>query len=216
MEAYVAEMQKYWNDRFANEGRIWGCTPSSTAFHALDFFQTQKTKTLLVPGSGYGRNSKLFSHAGFDVTGIEISNDAVALARQYDPKSTFFCASFLEMPLEKCSFDAIYCFNVLHLFRQNDRHLFVEKCFQVLKNPGFAFFAVFSDTEKSFGKGEQVEENTFESKPGRPVHYFTAQDLKDHFCKFTLLETDIAEDLENHGEEGPHAHLVRYIIVKKG
>ena len=113
------------------------------------------------------------------------------------------------------AYDAIYCFNVLHLFRQHERSLFVQKCHQVLKKGGVAFFAVFSDQESSFGKGQQVEENTFESKPGRPVHYYTEPDLKRQFELFSILDAGIAEDREDHGSEGPHTHVVRYILVEK-
>jgi SAM-dependent methyltransferase len=215
MKNYLSCMKEYWNERFGGEGRIWGSEPSTTAIQALNMFQQKPTTTVLVPGSGYGRNSKLFSDAGFEVTGIEISSEAITLARLYDFHSKFFCASFMDISLAKESYDAIYCFNVLHLFRQHERSLFVQKCHHALKKGGVAFFVVFSDLETSFGKGQQVETNTFESKPGRPVHYYTEQDLKIQFDLFSIIDTGIAEDSENHGNEGPHIHIVRYIVVEK-
>ena len=215
MENYLNAMKGYWDGRFAGEGQIWGSDPSITAMHALELFRSNMARKVLVPGAGYGRNTRLFSQAGFDVTGIEISSEATDLARKLDPQTSFDCASFLDSPTFKGEYCAIYCFNVLHLFRGQERKLFIEKCHDLLKTGGIAFFAVFSDTEKSFGKGLQVEENTFESKPGRPVHYFTEQDLKSHFTRFSIMETGIAEDREDHGEEGPHTHHVRYIVVVK-
>ena len=215
METYLTGMKKYWDGRFGDEGKIWGCEPSVTAVRALTLFQQRSAGTVLVPGSGYGRNSKLFSDAGLEVTGVEISSEAMDLARGYDSRSTFLCASFLDAALADEAYDAIYCFNVLHLFRQQERSLFVQKCHQVLKKGGVAFFAVFSDQESSFGKGQQVEENTFESKPGRPVHYYTELDLKRQFELFSILDAGIAEDREDHGSEGPHTHVVRYILVEK-
>jgi len=215
MENYLTVMKKYWDGRFGSEGRIWGFDPSTTAIRALSVFQPKSAITVLLPGSGYGRNSKLFSDAGLEVTGIEISSEAINLARAYDSRSTFLCASFLDITLAEESYDAIYCFNVLHLFRQQERSLFVQKCRHVLKKGGVAFFAVFSDKETSFGKGQQVEENTFESKPGRPVHYYTEQDLQNQFKLFSILDSGIAEDSEDHGKEGPHTHVVRYIVVEK-
>lgn len=215
MADYLRFMQNYWNERYASEKCIWGLSPSTTAVTALELFRRKGVGKILVPGSGYGRNSKLFSEAGLAVTGIEISDEATAIARKYDPRSTFICASFLDLQLEKASYDAIYCFNVLHLFRQAERKLFIERSHFLLRENGIAFFTVFSDKEKSFGKGEKIEENTFESKPSRPVHYFSEQDLNNHFNIFTVHEAGIAEDHENHGEEGPHIHLVRYIAAEK-
>jgi len=69
--------------------------------------------------------------------------------------------------------------------------------------------------EPTCGKGQKVEENTYESKPGRPTHYFTDEDLRDHFSAFEILETGLTEDEENHGYEGPHVHLLLYIAVCK-
>jgi hypothetical protein len=76
------------------------------------------------------------------------------------------------------------------------------------------FFAVFSEKEASYGKGKEVERNTFASKPGRPVHYFTDSDLKAHFKKMEVVETGMMEDPEDHGAEWPHTHQLRYICVK--
>ena len=216
MEEYLQNMGSYWEGRFSGEGRIWGDEPSNTAVQALVLFRREQAKNVLVLGSGYGRNTRLFSGAGLQVDGIEISPTAVEAARQYDPQTRHQCLSAMEMPLTPNAYDAIFSFNVLHLFRQPERRLLLEKCRTVLKPGGVAFFAVFSEQEKSFGKGLEVEPNTFESKPGRPVHYYSEADLRQEFGGFAVLECGLTEDRENHGEEGPHSHVVRYIAVKNG
>jgi hypothetical protein len=90
----------------------------------------------------------------------------------------------------------------------------LDECNGKLRAGGLMFFTVFSDREPSFGKGEEVEKGTFESKSGRPVHYFTEEDLRNHFCEFETLEAGIAEDPEDHGE-GTHTHILRYIFARK-
>ncbi len=64
---------EYWDKRFKEEGKIWGESPSKSAYYALGLFRGHDIKSILVPGSGYGRNTKLFSSLGFKVVGIEIS-----------------------------------------------------------------------------------------------------------------------------------------------
>jgi len=93
--------------------------------------------------------------------------------------------------------------------------IFIKNCWNYLRNNAFVFFTVFSEKESSFGKGKKVEENTFETKPGRPVHYFTDEDLKKHFSNFNIIETGIIEDPEDHGEQGPHCHILRFIFGQK-
>ena len=123
------------------------------------------------------------------------------------------------MPFNNDIYDAIYCYNTLHLFLKNDRFDFLKKCYSQLKNEGFVFFTVFSEKEKSFAKGMKIEENTFESKLGRPTHYFSQKDLLEHFKNYFknyfIIETGIIEDQENHGEIGPHTHILRYIFARK-
>ncbi|MGD0795111.1 MAG: class I SAM-dependent methyltransferase [Dehalococcoidales bacterium] len=207
-------MNEYWDKRFRAEGKIWGDIPSHTVEYALKLFHKANVKTILVPGSGYGRNTGPFSASGFNVTGIEISPAVYAMAREFDPFTRFFNASVLDMSFLPEKYDAIYCFNVLHLFREKDRKLFIDQCREKVKDNGLMFFTVFSEEEASCGQGKEVEKNTFESKPGRPVHYFTENDLKAHFIKMQILETGILEDPEDHGAEGPHTHRLRYILVK--
>ncbi|MFX1566920.1 MAG: class I SAM-dependent methyltransferase [Promethearchaeota archaeon] len=206
---------EYWNNRFSEKGKIWGIEPSKTAFYALKLFKKHEITTILIPGAGYGRHTKLFSKNNYQVTGIEISEEGLNIAREFDTKSNFILGSVLDMPFSSEIYDAIFCYNLLHLLLRNERVLFIDKCYRQLKNNGFAFFSVFSDKENSYGKGNLIEENTFESKPYRPTHYFSEQDLIEHFKSFTVIETDIIEENENHGDLGPHTHKLRYIFAKK-
>ena len=57
-----------------------------------------------------------------------------------------------------------------------------------------------------FSDGRVVEENTFESKPGREVHYYSEDDLVSEFQGMEILATGMIEDPEEHGEEGRHTH----------
>ena len=36
-----------------------------------------------------------------------------------------------------------------------------------------------------------------------------------HFNAFSIIEKNIIEEKENHGELGPHTHKLRYIFAKK-
>jgi 2-polyprenyl-3-methyl-5-hydroxy-6-metoxy-1,4-benzoquinol methylase len=204
--------QAYWDQRYKAEGKIWGEKPSLTALYALKLFQKAGVKSIMVPGSGYGRHTAFFSKAGFRVTGIEISSVAVDLARKFDPLSHFNKASVLEMAEEYGQFDAIYCFNVLHLFLETQRISFIQGCADRMNKNGLMFFTVFSEKEVDFGKGKAVEENTFETRPGRPAHYFTEDDLRRHFAPYQIKDTGLMEDPEDHGGK-PHTHILRYLCV---
>jgi 2-polyprenyl-3-methyl-5-hydroxy-6-metoxy-1,4-benzoquinol methylase len=203
----------YWNTQFSKHRYIWGESPSKSAEIALSLFRRHKVNKILVPGSGYGRNSKLFSTAGFDVTGIEISEAACALAQEYDPATKLYHGSFLDDNLEQGPYQGIYCFNVLQLFLKPDRIRFVQKSAQLLSPKGLMFFTGISDQDASFGQGKQMEENTFAVKPDKILHFFTLEDLKMHFEGFKILEVGDLEDQVSHTLYGLKSYQIRYVLV---
>ena len=160
-------MNEYWEARFQAEGKIWGDAPSRTAAYALELFRKAGVKTILVPGSGYGRNTKLFSSAGFKVTGVEISATAYKTSLEFDPPSKFYNASALDLSFLEDKFDAIYCFNVLHLFREKDRNLFIKECAGRLNAGGLMFFTVFSEKRAPSAKAHRPSQTP--SKASRAV-----------------------------------------------
>lgn len=206
--------KEFWEKRFREEGRVWGELPSKSAYQALKLFREYHVRNILVPGSGYGRNSRLFSFSDFEVTGVEISGTACRLAEQFDPKTRVHEGSALDMSFVPGTFDAIYSYNLLHLFIKNDRNVFIQECLKKLGEPGIIFCTVFSENEPSFGRGRWVEDSTYESRPDRPTHYFTEDDLGEHFHDFEIIETGILYEPEDHGRE-LHTHILRYIFAKK-
>ena len=208
-------MNTFWEERFREEGRIWGDSPSPTTTGAIELFRNAGGHNVLVPGSGYGRNADAFARAGFAVTGIEISETAVAMARQGYPDVRYHQGSVLDMPFDDSMYDGIYCFNLLHLFRKNDRAVILQRCREQLNDGGLLFFVVLSDKDPGFGTGRMVEEDTFESKPGREVHYYSEDDLVSAFRDFTIIRTGMIEEPEDHGKEGRHVHQLRFICTRQ-
>ena len=137
-------MKEYWQNRYLKDGKIWGTAPSKTAEHALKLFEGENIRSLLIPGVGYGRNSKLFSNNNFDVVGIEISEVAFNNAKNHDLKSKFILGNVLDMPFDNELYDAIYCHSVLHLFLKKERNAFIRECYSQLKPNGFVYFVAFS------------------------------------------------------------------------
>ena len=209
----MTNLKNYWDTQFSKHSHIWGETPSKSAGLALSLFRKHKVNKTLVPGSGYGRNSKLFSTAGLDVTGIEISDEAYTLAQEYDPATKVYNGSFLDDDIVQGQYEGIYCFNVLQLFLKADRIRFIDKCTQVLIPNGFMFFTAISEQDEYYGQGKEIEENTFAVKPDKTLHFFTADDLREHFAGFSILEMGGLDDQVIHNLYGLKTYQIRYIFV---
>ncbi|SFM40941.1 Glyoxalase-like domain-containing protein [Paenibacillus sp. 1_12] len=91
-------------DRFMSEGLIWGEQPSETAYHAKELFLKHHIRTVLVPGAGYGRNTKILSDT-FEVDAIELSSEAVILSRQWGDKSCFIEKSIFDLSVTNKQYD---------------------------------------------------------------------------------------------------------------
>ncbi|MFF2017690.1 class I SAM-dependent methyltransferase [Paenibacillus sp. NPDC058177] len=205
-------MQAYWEKRFESEENIWGDKPSNSVYKAISLFNQNHLNRILVSGAGYGRNTKELSKH-FHVDGIEISSHAIRLAQEFDSTTTFIHDSVLDLKLDE-QYEGIYCYNLLHLFMQEERHLIVDNCKKALKDNGIAFFTVFSDKDHSNKQGLEVEPGTYEYKQDKIAHFFTEQDLREHFVHFQIIDCgEVKEQLSYHNQS--HAFIdLRYIVVR--
>ncbi|MNI65364.1 Methyltransferase domain protein [compost metagenome] len=168
---------------------------------------------MLVPGAGYGRNTKVFS-GEFTTYGIELSAEAVALAAEWDPRTTIITGSALEPQLDEMV-DAIYCYDVLHLFLADERKQLIEACLAQLKPGGLLYFTSFSDEDPNNGCGRLLEPGTYEYKPDKYAHFFSEEDLRNHFTGTEIRVTgSCIERLQSPGG-GTHEYLLRYLIAHK-
>jgi len=206
-------MESYWEDRFELEGQIWGEVPSEMVFKAIAIFKQFDIRKVIVLGAGYGRNSKELSKI-FEVDGIEISSAALELAKEFDTKSNFIHSSIFDIDLEK-KYDAIFCYNLLHLFKHQERQLLINKCIELLNKNGLGFFSVFSDDDSNNEKGNQIEPYTYEYKEGKYAHFFTENDLKKHFEYFTIMETGHFKEQLFYTHQNSSWINLRYISVLK-
>jgi 2-polyprenyl-3-methyl-5-hydroxy-6-metoxy-1,4-benzoquinol methylase len=211
------KMKEFWEQRFKKEGAIWSYNPSKSAIYAADFFQNYPIQNLMILGIGYGRNSRPFIEKGYEVSGIEISEEAIKILNNSDLKGKIkkiHIGSILDIEFKNEKYDAVFSFNVLHLFQEKDRIVILNKCKSILNNSGLLFFTVMSELDSDYGKGTEIEYNTFDKK-GRPVHYFTERDIKNHFQDFKIIETGLIDEPEEHGDLGKHIHKCRLIVAIK-
>src|SRR5665811_1122316 len=138
-------------DRFKDEGALWDFLPSDSAIRTLDIFKTNKLKHILIPGFGYGRNAKLFIENGFEVTGIEISQSAIDLAKANGLNCMIHHGSVISMPFDNILYDGIFCYALIHLLNKTERKIFLKSCFNQLKNNELMFFVVASNKMSMYG-----------------------------------------------------------------
>lgn len=204
---------EYWSERFAREGMIWGSQPSPSAQEARERFREAGLTSVLVPGAGYGRNTKVFSPY-FTTYGIEISKAALALAEEWDPETTFIEGSALE-PQTGLQVDAVYCYDVLHLFLAEERQALINASLAQLRSGGLLYFTSFSDEDPNYGCGVRLEPGTYEYKEGKYAHFFSDSDLRAHFAGTEILESGSFQEVLHNSQGGSTSYQLRFMIARK-
>jgi SAM-dependent methyltransferase len=151
--------------------------------------------------------------------GIDISDEALKLARNWADREGLR-TDFREMDITRNSFedscfDTVIMFNTFHFMVEPVREKAITETYRILKNGGVVVQAIFSTGESGFFQGIEVERNTFEFKPGRPVHFFSESEIRNAFSKFTLWKLDEVDIHEVHQDGNEHFHREWLMVAEK-
>ncbi len=213
-------MNSYWNSRYA-DGRIWGDDATPSARMADDWFRKYQISEVLVPGCGYGRNSMWLAKQGFQVTAFDVSDVAIQLATE-DASRRGINVNYLvgdlfdPVVLNGMQFDGIYLSNVLHLFLAGDRQRLMERMDAMVKPGGMlALTCISVYDQNNYGIGREVEADTFEKHEGKPLHFYTEEELLRIFeGKYEVLTHTLHTQTES-DPSGESENLQLWFVVGK-
>ena len=147
------EKTEFWEKSFIEKQEMWGFEPSNSAILTNNFFLQKSVKNILIPGIGYGRNAQIFRDNGITVTGIEISQTAIEMARKhYGTDMTIYHGSVTAMPYDKCQYDGIFCYALIHLLDSSEREKLIRDCYSQLAENGYMVFTAISKEAHTYGK----------------------------------------------------------------
>lgn len=192
-------MAEIWEETFKEKQSMWGFEPSDSAILASDFFKEKGFKDILIPGFGYGRNGKIFLDKNMNVTGIEISETAVKLAKEhYGNGMKIFNRSVTEMPFEKKLYDGIFCYALIHLLNKNERRKLIIDCFAQLKINGYMIFVAISKKAPTYATGKKLSKDRFEIFSGIKMFFYDSESISSEFGKYGLVDYhEIDEPVKN-------------------
>lgn len=208
-------MNEFWEDKFQKIGLLWSFEPSNSAIFASDLFAKNGAHKILIPGVGYGRNARTFVENGFEVTGIEISETAIQLARENGLDFPIYHGSVNRMPFDKVEYDGIFCYALLHLFNQNDRRQFLRNCYNQLREGGIMVFAVVSKEYKMYGKGKLVSNDRFWIEKGLTLFFYDSATIEKEFAPFGLVEYRQIDEPVKHMENEEPMKFFQVVCRKK-
>lgn len=188
-------MTEFWESVFIEKQEMWGFEPSKSAMLVKDFFVEKAIKKILIPGIGYGRNAQIFRDNGIEVTGIEISKTAIALAtKHYGTGMTIYHGSVTEMPFDNDQYEGIFCYALIHLLDAGERRKLIHDCYNQLADGGYMVFTAISKEAHTYGKGRYISKDRYEVFNGVNMFFYDAASIKSEFSQAGLFEiTEINE-----------------------
>jgi 2-polyprenyl-3-methyl-5-hydroxy-6-metoxy-1,4-benzoquinol methylase len=202
-------MAELWETHFAQKQLIWGSEPTESAQLASDYFAQLGIKDVLIPGVGYGRNAKGFLAHGMTVTGIEISETAISLAKsQLGLDIPIHHGSVTAMPFDNKQYDGIFCYGLIYLLNPAQRAKLIHDCFGQLSSGGCMIFTVISKTASFYGEGIQLGDDWFERGPGLQMFYYDAASIQREFGAHGLVEFSAINEPMPDGQTFPFFNVI--------
>lgn len=198
---------EFWESSFIEKQTMWGFEPADSAMLTRDLFLAEHVQHVLIPGIGYGRNAKVFMVAGIAVTGIEISQTAIDLARQNGIDIDIVHGSVTGMPFDDNRYDGIFSHALIHLLNHGEREKFIQDCYAQLKPGGYMVFTTISKKAPMFGTGKLLEQDYFETKDGVKLFFYDTDSITDQFGKFGLVEISEINEPNKSMANKPRCHF---------
>ena len=214
---------RYWEQRYATDGRLWGDGPSELARLAVARLRPAVAAvrdadapplTLIDVGCGYGRDSRyLAAELGCRVLGLDPSPAAVAAARKARRPGLDVeyvagdAASLADAAAQAGRFDSAFAGNVYHLLSPGGRREFAAGLAILVRPGGLLFLSTLSPRDpQHYAVGEPVLGEVRSWVEHVYLHFCTADELTADFSAFTVLDLEERSYDEHNANGVVHRH----------
>jgi SAM-dependent methyltransferase len=202
-------MTELWEKTFAEHKLTWGVEPTRSAVFATEYFVRKGVRDVLIPGVGYGRNAKPFLEHGMSVTGIEISETAIGLARsQLGLDIPIHHGSVSNMPFDDRLYDGIFCYGLIYLLDAAGRAKLIRDCWNQLASGGSMIFTVISKDAPMYGQGPRLADDWYEIHPGLTMYFYDADSVERELGAYGLVEQSKLDEPLHNGKSFPFINAV--------
>lgn len=184
-------MTELWEHHFQEKQEMWGAEPTRSALLTAEMFFKKGLQKILIPGIGYGRNARAFISRGMEVTGIEISATARALAQKhYGQSLPIHLGSVTDMPFDSDQYDGIFSHALIHLLNKQERTKLISDCYGQLSDGGYMVFTVISTEAPTYGQGTRIGKDRFEQFGGVKIFFYDERSIQREFGRYGLFQLD--------------------------
>jgi SAM-dependent methyltransferase len=201
-------MAEFWESAFAEKQLMWGAEATRSARLASEHFARIGARDILIPGLGYGRNARPFLERGMAVTGIEISETAIGLARStLGLEIPIHHGSVTDMPYDDRVYDGIFCHGLLYLLDGPARAKVIADCRRQLAPGGAMIFTLIAKTAPMYGRGTCIGDDWYQMSYGVSLYFYDEDSVQRDFGPHGTLEMSTVDEA-SHGVVHPFLFVV--------
>lgn len=202
---YETDSRRHWDELHAQR-RFRPRFPNDhvVRFVLGSFPEEQRSQlSVLDIGVGGGRHTKFLCDLGFQVSGLDISEEGLRHCQAWLAESgqhaTLKHGTMSALPFADGSFDGVVAFGVYYYSNHEGTQRSIAELHRVLR-AGAAAFVVFRTTaDYRAGKGIELEPNTFQltiadtNELGSVQHFVAEADVPVLFAQFSTLRFEKTE-----------------------
>jgi len=186
-------------------------TPPDALVMLVESGEVKPSKTIDL-GCGTGNYAIYLASIGFEVTGIDISESAIKIAKRNAKKKgikcNFLVADVLGDLDEVCeTFDFAYDWELLHHIFPEERKKYIENVHRILNSMGKYLSVCFSEKDPQFGGSRKYRE----TRLGTVLYFSSEDELRDLLKPYFDIKE--LKTIEISGKSG--SHLANYVFVKR-
>jgi SAM-dependent methyltransferase len=202
----MSDAAAHW-DRLHENPRFRPVYPNENVVRFLISNAPRVKKTplarLLDIGIGAGRHLKLASELGFVPYGIDLSFVGLQHADRWlsdlDVHPYLAQASMNSLPFADSSFDFVLSYGVFYYGTVHEMKQSIREAHRVLADAGKLFVVLRTTQDYRFGKGVELDRNTFQLKIEETneydtvQHFLTKEDIAAYFAPFSCISYEKTE-----------------------
>lgn len=202
-----------WDELFKQEEFRWR-EPHPQVIEFAKLLKERGFRRVLDLGCGTGRHLVYLAKEGFEVFGTDISETGLEYAHHWLEQEGLAAklkqSDMTVVPYPNGFFDAVISIFVIYHGTLENMRKAIAEIYRALKTGGLAFLTFKPKSSPSYGRGQEIEADTFLPDPevctdfGIPHHYSDRRELEELLKQFAILKIELAEKVHETGYRSSH------------
>ena len=200
-----------WDKFFEQEELRWK-SPHERVVALTPLLRARGFRSILDLGCGAGRHLVYLARGGYEVYGADISENGLRHARKWLDRerlpARLVRSDMSAIPFDDGSFETVICTHTIQHQTWRGMQQTMSEIRRVLRPTGLLFFTCPSRRDRRYGRGEELEPNTFIEAEGPdmgvPHHYSNLGEVEALLEGFVIRKIELLEQLEEHAHSYSH------------